>query len=301
MPLQHVLSDFLFSKWGLDFIHPINPPSSIGNIFILTSTDYFTNLIEFVPLRHSQNEHVIYFLETNIFSIFGIPLEITIDNGPTFISAKLTQFLSKLGVKHFTSSTYHPQGNGQAESTNKNLVRIIKRIIEDKPRQCHTLLTYSLWEDHTTTKVSTGCTPFHIFYGQEAILPTELELSSLRLMLQIEELNSYNVPQRINALLALEEQRMFSLENIKRRQQTVKKYFKKRAKYVKFKVNEKVFLWESSHADRGRHSKFQKLCLGPFKIAFVLGTNFYLFKDLDERLFYYSTNVSHLKHYVEPT
>jgi hypothetical protein len=52
-------------------------------------------------------------------------------------------------------------------------------------------------------------------YGQEAILPTKLELSSLRLMLQIEELNSSDVSQRINALLALEEQRMFSLDNIR--------------------------------------------------------------------------------------
>jgi transposase InsO family protein len=225
MPLQPVLPDFPFSKWGLDFIGPINPLSSTGHIFILTTTDYFTKWTEVVPLRHTQDEQVISFLETNIFSRFDIPLEIITDNGPTFISAKLTQFLVKLGVKHFTSSAYYPQGNGQAESTNKNLVRIIKRTIEDKPRQWHTLLTYALWEDRTTTKESTGCTPFQLVYGQEAILPTEMELSSLQMMLQIEELNSSNVPQRINALLALEEQRNFSLENIKRRQQTVKKYF----------------------------------------------------------------------------
>jgi hypothetical protein len=101
-------------------------------------------------------------------------------------------------------------------------------------------------------------------------------------MLQIEELNSSNVPQRINALLALEEQRNFSLENIKRRQQTVKKYFNRRAKVVEFKIDEKFLLWDSTHAERGRHSKFQKLWLGPFKIAFVLGANSYLLKDLEE-------------------
>jgi hypothetical protein len=120
-------------------------------------------------------------------------------------------------------------------------------------------------------------------------------------MLQIEKLNSSIVPQRTNALLALEEQIMFSLENIKRRQKIVKKYFNKCAKDVKFKVGEKVLLWDSSHADRGRHSKFQKLWLGPFKIVFVLGTKSYLLKDLEERFFSYSTNGSHLKHYVEPS
>jgi hypothetical protein len=77
-------------------------------------------------------------------------------------------------------------------------------------------------------------------------------------MLQIEELNSSNVSQRINALLALEEKMMFALDNIKRRQQTINKYFNKSAKVVRFKVNEKVLLWDSSHVDRERHSKFQK-------------------------------------------
>jgi hypothetical protein len=112
LPLQHVLPNFPFSKWGLDFIGPINPPSLVGQVFILTATDYFTKWVEVVPLKHSTDDQVIYLLENNIFSRFGLPLEIITDNGTTFISAKLTQFLAKLGVKHFISSSYYPQGNG---------------------------------------------------------------------------------------------------------------------------------------------------------------------------------------------
>jgi hypothetical protein len=159
MPLQHVLPDFPFSKWCLDFNGPINHPYSTGQFLIWIATKYFTKWTKAVPLKHSHDEQVIYFLEF-FFSRFGIPLEIITDNGPLFISAKLTHFLAKLGVKHFTSSTYYPQGNVKAESTNKNLVRLIKRLIEYKPHQWHTLLTYTLWAYHTTTKVSTGCTPF---------------------------------------------------------------------------------------------------------------------------------------------
>jgi hypothetical protein len=94
---------------------------------------------------------------------------------------------------------------------------------------------------------------------------------------------------------------MFAFDNINKRQHTVKNYFNKSVKNVKFKVNKKVLLWDSAHVDRGRHSKFQKLWLGPFKIYFFLGTNSYILKDLQERLFSYNTNGSHLKHYVEPT
>jgi hypothetical protein len=241
MPLQPVLPDFPLAKWGLDFIGPINPPSSVGHVFILMETDYFTKWTEVVPLKNAQDEQVINFLESNIFACFGLPLEIISDNGSTFISANFSQFLSEFGVKHFTSSTYYPQGNGQAESTNKNLVKILKRIIDDKPHQWHTLLTYALWDDHTTTKNNTGHTPFSLLYGQEVVMPVELQLTSLRLAMQAEELNSTDISQRMNALLALEEQRNHALENLKKRQQTVKKYFDKRAKSVKFKVNDKVF------------------------------------------------------------
>ena len=48
-------------------------------------------------------------------------------------------------------------------------------------------------------------------------------------------------------------------------------------------------------------SEFQVLFLGPFKISFVLNTKSYILKDLQEQLFSYNTNGSHLKHYVGPT
>jgi len=120
---------FFFSKWGLDSIGPINPPSSAGHIFILTSTYYFMKWTGAIPLKHVQDEQVISFIETNIFSQFGLPIEIIYDNGLAFISETLTQFLNKFGVKNFTSSTYYHQGNEQAESMNKNLVKILKWII----------------------------------------------------------------------------------------------------------------------------------------------------------------------------
>ena len=103
MPLQPALPKFPFSKWRLDFIVPINPPSSVGQVFILKTIDYFTKWAEVTPLKHSKDDRVISFLENNIFSRFGLALEIITDNGPAFISAKLTEFLSKLGVKNFTS------------------------------------------------------------------------------------------------------------------------------------------------------------------------------------------------------
>jgi hypothetical protein len=61
---------------GIRLHRPINPPSFAGHIFILTTTYYFTKWTEVVPLKNAQDEQVINFLESNIFSRFGLPLKI---------------------------------------------------------------------------------------------------------------------------------------------------------------------------------------------------------------------------------
>jgi len=48
----------------------------------------------------------------------------------------------------------------------------------DKPRQWHLNLTYALWADRTTAKVSIGTSPFQLLFGQQAVLPIELQLTS---------------------------------------------------------------------------------------------------------------------------
>ena len=42
IPLQPVYEVHPFTKWGLDFIGLVNPPSSTRHAFILTAMDYYT-------------------------------------------------------------------------------------------------------------------------------------------------------------------------------------------------------------------------------------------------------------------
>jgi hypothetical protein len=67
--------------------------------------------------------------------------------------------------------------------------------IGGKPHQWHTLLAYTLWAYHTTTKKKGIChTPFQLLYGQNVVMHVELELTSLRLVFQFEELNLIDIP-----------------------------------------------------------------------------------------------------------
>lgn len=63
MPLQPIVVEEPFAQWGLDFIGMINPPSSAGNKWILTTTEYFTRWSEAVPLKNLSESEILAFLE----------------------------------------------------------------------------------------------------------------------------------------------------------------------------------------------------------------------------------------------
>jgi hypothetical protein len=74
------------------------------------------------------------------------------------------------------STPYYPQGNGLAESSNKSLIKLIKKLLEDNKRAWDSKLKFSLWVDRVTTKKSLGLSPFQLVYGIEVVFPTQLAL-----------------------------------------------------------------------------------------------------------------------------
>eukprot|EP00253_Pinus_taeda_P028383 PITA_28383 len=68
LPLQPVNIEQPFDQWGLDIIGKIFPHSSKHHKYILTTTDYFTKWVEAVPLRTSNAEHIIDFIDQFIIT-----------------------------------------------------------------------------------------------------------------------------------------------------------------------------------------------------------------------------------------
>ena len=80
MPLQPQVLIEPFEKWALDFIGPINPPSKQKK-YILVCTDYVTKWVEAKALFSATEYSVVNFLYEDIFTRFGVPREIVIDQG----------------------------------------------------------------------------------------------------------------------------------------------------------------------------------------------------------------------------
>ena len=79
-----------------------------------------------------------------------------------------------MGIQLVHSTSYYPQGNGLAESSNKILVRIIKKLLETNKKSWDSKLKFSLWADRVIDKISIGNSPFKLVYGTEAIFPIQL-------------------------------------------------------------------------------------------------------------------------------
>lgn len=73
---------------------------------------------------------VVKFLD-GIITRFGVPLTFILDNAKYFLGAHICAWVVDHNIYLSTSSNYYPKGNGLAESSNKNLIRIIKMTIED--------------------------------------------------------------------------------------------------------------------------------------------------------------------------
>jgi len=160
----------------LDFIGEINPHSSGQHRWILVATNYFTKCIEAIPTRKVDHNVVMKFLIENIFTRFGYPHKLVTDNVGAFREKELVAMCVSMGIKLVHSTSYYPQGNGLTETSNKTLIRIIKKLLEDNKKNWDSKLKYALWADRVTIKKSTGNSPFRLVYGTEAMFPMQLTL-----------------------------------------------------------------------------------------------------------------------------
>nr|XP_028952496.1 uncharacterized protein LOC114822325 [Malus domestica] len=135
----------------MDFVGKIYPASSKGHTFIIVATDYFTKWVEASTIKSITSAAVKNFIETKILHRFGVPETIS---------------------------------NGQAESSNKILVKIIKRMVTDSPEKWHEKLGNTLWAYRTSKRAGTGTTPYALTFRQDAVLPMETNVSSVRIQNQ---------------------------------------------------------------------------------------------------------------------
>nr|XP_033515815.1 uncharacterized protein LOC117280238 [Nicotiana tomentosiformis] len=147
------------------------------------------------------------FVRNNIVCRFWIRESIITDNAANFNNDLMKEIYEKFKILHRNSTAYRPQMNGAVEASNKNIRRILRKIV-DNHSQWHEKISFHLLGYRTTIRTSTGATSYMLVYGTEAVIPLEVKIPSLRVIQEANLDDAEWIRDRQEQLMLIDEKKM---------------------------------------------------------------------------------------------
>jgi hypothetical protein len=157
------------------------------------------------------------------------------------MSCQFREFVESMKIKLLNFSPYYAQANGQAEASNKVMIKIIKKRIKDNLRRWYEKLSEALWAHRTSRHRATKVTPFDLVYGQEAVLPVEISLQSLRITEQGSLFAKEYHELLMDKIDEVHEGRFKALEEIEKEKIKIANTYNKRVMEKSFQVGDLVW------------------------------------------------------------
>jgi transposase InsO family protein len=150
-------------------------PNSEGCEYIFVAVNYVSKWVEAMACHSADSKHVKKMFRDVILPQFGVPRLVISDGGSHFIDKKFKAFLTDLGIHRHIATAYHPQTNGQAETSNKQSKNILQKTVTEAGRCWKKHLPDALWAYRSALKTPIGMSPFQLVYGKTCHLPIETE------------------------------------------------------------------------------------------------------------------------------
>ncbi|XP_062103135.1 uncharacterized protein LOC133814153 [Humulus lupulus] len=188
---------------------------------------------------------VMKFLHKHVFTRFGTPRALISDEGTHFVIKILVALLAIYSVKHNIAIAYHPQKNGQAEISNREIKRILEKMVNPSRKYWFHRLDDAFWANRMSFKTFLGISHYRLVFGKTFHFPVELEHRAYWATKKLNmDLQSTGDARKLQ-LNELEEMRLFSYENAKLYKEKNMRWHDKKIQSHVFEKGQQVLLFNS--------------------------------------------------------
>jgi hypothetical protein len=185
----------LFDEVVMDLITKL-PPTKRGMVALLIISEAISGWPEAYPLKSKTAAEVGGCL-FHYFSRYMIPRRIRSDRGGEFMNEIMESMGKHYHFEHINSSSRHPQGNGQVERKNRDVMFQLEKMDEDWDLNIDNVLMGL----RVRPNVRTGLSPYEVVFCQSPRLPLDVKFRSnlCELPSRIELCDKLNISRFISA------------------------------------------------------------------------------------------------------
>lgn len=278
-----------FQKIQIDCVGPL-PVTKARNVYILTVLCTATRYPEAFALRNIKATTICETLK-DFFSHYGFPIIIQTDQGSNFMSNQFEQLLKELGVKHVTSTPYHPMSQGAIEKFHCSLKTMLRTFCQNNEKDWDKILPMLLFAVRDCVNESLGFTPFELVFGHEIRNPLKIfkenwldnEVTQTNLLCYVQDfkdklLNAWDSAQK----------------HLDESQTDMKEWYDRNSRERSFSIGDKVLALLPV-----RNSPFTAKYGGPYKVLKCLNSVNYVIETPDRRKSKQLCHINMLKPYIE--
>ena len=203
----------------------------------------------------------------HVWKHHGLPKRVVSDRGPQFVAEFTQELYRLLGIELASSTSYHPQTDGQTERVNMELEQYLRVFVNERQDNWEELLPLAEFQYNNHVHSSTRETPFMLDTGRHPRMGFE----------------PYQPPSRLETVNEFKERMQGALDEAKAALAKAKEdmalyYNRRREPTPVFKAGDKVYLDASDISTTRPSRKLSHRYLGPYPVERAVGSHAYRLK-----------------------